>query len=145
MVFYHLFCLRTEGQNPPCGQPPPAILCHITRTDWLSSFCPWIWCQGKWALLYILSPVTRFVTCRLLVLLVSKDISFSTNRYLLKWNSFLLFRSREPFVPTSLVFFYWLYIFWHISNLTMVGHSELHTTLNLYICIKWKCSFLEGC
>lgn len=54
---------------------------------------------GKWALLYVLSPITRFVTCHLLVLLVSKDITFSTNRYLLKWNSFLLFRSREPFVP----------------------------------------------
>ncbi|XP_064444633.1 ganglioside-induced differentiation-associated protein 2 isoform X3 [Mirounga angustirostris] len=30
---YDVVDVKTEGQNPPCGQPPPAILCHITRTD----------------------------------------------------------------------------------------------------------------
>ncbi|XP_036308623.1 ganglioside-induced differentiation-associated protein 2 isoform X2 [Pipistrellus kuhlii] len=37
---YDIVDVKTEGQSPPRGQPPPAVFCHLARTDRLSSFCP---------------------------------------------------------------------------------------------------------
>lgn len=122
----------------------PFLLHSQLHWSYYLMFLSFFLSAGKWALLYVLSPITRFVTCYLSVLLVSKDTTFSRDHYLLKWYSFLLYSSREPFVPTSLVFFYRLYIFWHISNLKMVGHSELCTYFKFVYLYQMKMFTFRG-
>lgn len=132
----HFICIKSLTLNP-------FLLCSQLKWSYDIGFLSFFLPTGKWALLYVISPIPRLVTCPLPAL-DSKDTTLSMDHYLLKWYSFLLYRSREPFVPTSLVFFYWLYIFWHISNLKMVDHSELHTYFNFVYLYQMKMFICRG-
>ena len=98
---------------------------------------------GKTGLTIHLTPITRVVSCHLSVLCFPGTPPLHES---LPVEVILVFavQTQRVFCLHSLVLFYRLYIFWHISNLKMLDHCELRTYFQCVYLYQMKMFIFRG-